>query len=364
MQKHNASDLRPQGLRTHLLWIFDRYHRQYGLTAATLPEFQAWQAKLRPLLADFIGLSRMTPAELKAEVVESVACDGYRRDKVFLQTEPEVWLPLYVLIPDDLSPEQRRPCLIAAHGHGTGGKLATAGRRDIPNIRANIDKARSDYGEKLVKRGYVVFCPDARGAGENREFALDGWDDPRLLESSCNDLNHVAISLGMTLIGMQTWDLMRLVDYVATLDYCDPAAVGCCGHSGGGLQTLWLAALDERIRSAVISGYFHGFRDTLLKTNRCGCNFVPKLWEVIDVGDLAALIAPRPLLIESGASDPLNGERGLEDVAEQLAITRQGYQLCRAEDRLLHQIFDDGHRWDGAKTYDFVARWLKPGAMS
>lgn len=351
-----------KGLRAHLLRVFDRKHRQYALDAATFEEFLDWQCKLRSLLAERIGLSRMTPVKSAVKVTESVAYDGYRRDKGFLQTEPEVWLPFYRLIPEDLRPGERRPVLIAAHGHGTGGKLATAGRRDIPSVHANIAKAGTDYGEVLVKQGYVVFCPDARGAGENREFALDGWDDPRLLESSCNDLNHVAISLGMTLIGMQSWDLMRLVDYAVGLDYCDPARLGCCGHSGGGWQTLWLAALDERVRAAVVSGYFHGFRDTLLRTNRCGCNFVPGLWELIDVGDLAALIAPRPLLIESGASDPLNGERGLEDVAEQLAITRRGYYLSGGEDRLIHHIFDGGHRWDGAKTYDFLKRWLKSAA--
>ncbi|HYH02228.1 MAG TPA: prolyl oligopeptidase family serine peptidase, partial [Bacillota bacterium] len=203
-----------------------------------------------------------------------------------------------------------------------------------------------------------VFCPDARGAGENREFAIEGKDDPRWATSSCKDFNNTAISLGQTLIGMQTWDLMRLVDYIETLDYCDPSRIGCCGHSGGGWQTLWLTALDARIRCAIVSGYFHGFRDTILKTNRCGCNFVPGLWEMIDVGDLAALIAPRPLLIESGAFDRLNGERGLVDVTEQLDITRRAYQVHQVEERLVQHIFDDVHRWDGAKMPEFLGRWL------
>ena len=61
--------------------------------------------------------------------------------------------------------------------------------------------------------------------------------------------------------------------------------LGCVGFSGGGLQTLYLAALDERVRYAVISGYLYGFKDSLLELNgNCSCNYVPGLWNALDMG--------------------------------------------------------------------------------
>jgi hypothetical protein len=166
-----------------------------------------------------------------------------------------------------------------------------------------------------------------------------------LLSNSCAVLNHMAIPLGQTVTGMWTFDLIRLVDYVETRPECNALRIGCAGLSGGGLQTLWLTALDERVRCAVVSGYFYGYKDSLLRlANNCSCNYVPHLWELADMGDIAALVAPRPLLIETGTLDPLNGERGVANVAEQLAIARQAYTLLGASERLGHDRRVDSAR--------------------
>jgi dienelactone hydrolase len=248
--------------------------------------------------------------------------------------------------------------VLAPHGHSSGGKYAPAGRRDIPALVETIEEHNYDYGVQLVRQGLVVLCSDARGFGERREEALQG-DGEALLSSSCAVLNHMAMPLGQTVTGMWAWDLMRLLDYVATRPECDPNRVGCGGLSGGGLQTLWLAALDDRVRCAVISGYFYGYKDSLLKLNgNCSCNYVPGLWALADMGDLGALIAPRPLLIETGTRDPLNGERGVENVTEQVAITAQAYQVFDAQERLAHALFEGEHMWHGAEAVPWMVRWL------
>ena len=113
--------------------------------------------------------------------------------------------------------------------------------------------------------------------------------------------------------------------------------MGCAGLSGGGLQTLWAAALDKRIRCAVISGYMYGYKESLLDMpGNCYCNYVPHLYEYMDMGDIAALIAPRPLLIETGNRDPLNGASGLANVRTQVDTIRRAYRTLEAEDRLYH----------------------------
>ena len=336
---------------------FDTVGRQMGLRARSLEELRAWQHELRAQLRRIIGLDTMRQADLEPRVTERVVLDGYTRERVEVQTEPGVIMPVYVLVPADLRPGERRPGVIAPHGHSSGGKFAPAGRRDIPAVAPTIEQHNYDYGLQMVRRGLVVFCPDARGFGERREMGRQ--DEASLLNSSCDLLNHMAIPLGQTVTGMWTWDLMRLLDYIETRPECDPQRLGCGGLSGGGLQTLWLSALDERVRCAVVSGYFYGYKDALLKLNEnCSCNYVPGLWQLVDMGDIGALIAPRPLLIETGDRDPLNGERGVANVVEQVAITRQAYALAGAEERLYHHVFAGEHRWCGEKAIPWLVRWL------
>lgn len=337
---------------------FDRVARKLRYNAADLTAHEAWKTSVLSKLGDITGLTRMETCDLQPERLETVQLDGYRREKWLIQTEPGVWMPFYTLIPDDLQPGEKRRCMIAAHGHGSAGKFSPAGRTDIPALKEKIENDRYDYGVQFVRRGYIVFCPDARGFGERRESSGQGDEENVFISSTCNHLNVMAIGLGLSLTGMWTWDLMRLIDYIETREDCAQDRIGCCGLSGGGLQTLWLTALDERVSCAVVSGYFYGYKDALLNLYNCSCNYVPELWENVDMGDIAALIAPRALLIETGDQDPLNGERGLDNVTEQVEIAARAYRLMDAEERFVHHVFRGGHVWDGEKTYAFADRWL------
>jgi len=337
-------------------YLHERYTllaRQGGLRAATASELLAWQHETRTRLRTLTGMETMRLCPPDAQLDTPVQCDGYSRQRITIATEPGVVMPFYALMPDNAG--ACPPVVIAAHGHGGGGKESVAGRRDLPFIAAAIDQYHYDYGVQLVRAGFVVLCPDARGFGERREAAMQGDDRDSVLGGSCRLINNMALPLGQSVIGMWTWDLMRLIDYATTRGDWDAARLGCVGLSGGGAQALWLAALDERVRAVVDSGYFYGYRDSLLHLNgNCSCNYVPGLWQLVDMGDLGALVAPRPLLVESGASDHLNGPRGVENVVEQLAITRRAYELTGSDRLLRHQVFAGEHRWDGAG----VAGWL------
>ena len=137
-----------------------------------------------------------------------------------------------------------------------------------------------------------------------------------------------------------------------------------CGHidilalcllSGGGQQTLWFAALDDRVNAAITSGYFYGVRDSLIDLSQnCACNFVPHFFETADMGELGALIAPRPFFVESGENDPLSGKRRIQNVIEQLDVTRAAYRLFGAEDKVVHSVHDGGHEWRGNGMREFL----------
>jgi dienelactone hydrolase len=335
---------------------FDALSRGLGFKARSRGEYDIWRRDLRAKLRELLGIDHMLPCDLNPRVTEIVQEDGYRRERIEIDTEPGVSMPFYALVPDNLTAPA--PPVIAAHGHDSGGKLTPAGIVGVPGIAERVKQYDYNYGQVAARRGYVVFCPDARGFGERRESCSQG--DDKLFNSSCHQLAHMALPLGLTVAGMWAFDLMRLLDYIATRPECQGQPAGCIGLSGGGLQTLWLTALDDRVACAVVSGYFYGVKDSLLElSDNCDCNYVPHLWETADMGDIGALIAPRPLLIETGTIDDLNGTRGVPNVMEQYAITEKAYELLGCRERLDMDLFVGPHKWNGVKAMPWLDRWLK-----
>ena len=260
------------------------------------------------------------------------------------QTDPNARMPFYVLIPDGASPSDRRAAFIVLHGHGGASErtIAPDGERDVMAL-------------SLVKRGYLVLAPDAGGSGDRREVM--GAGEERKKRCSDGAVNNLAIALGYSVCGMEVWDLMRLADYALSRPDAD-GRLGAGGFSGGGQQTLFFAACDERVAFAEVGGWFYGFKESLLLLpHNCACNFVPNLWRFFDCGDLGALIAPRPLFIESGENDHLNGNVGrIQNVYSQVAIARNAYAALDAEKKLRHSVHEGGHEWRALDFYDFLSQ--------
>lgn len=327
--------------------------RKLAFCAGNLEEGQEWRRRTLRKLRSLTGCDTMVRTDLNPRITGEVELRDHVRQRVEIQTEPGVRMPVFVLIPKNAPAPC--PAMIAPHGHSSGGKLAVAGCREIPQVADTIEKHNYDYGVQFVRQGFITFCPDARGFGERQEEASRG----NILASSCQWINNMAFPLGQTVTGMWAWDIHRLVDYVQSRKDCLPDRVGCAGLSGGGLQTLWAAALDDRIRCSVVSGYLYGYRESLLdKHTNCSCNYVPHLYEHVDMGDVAALIAPRPLLVETGTRDPLNGASGLKNVHSQMRIIRKSYRLHSASGMVKHDIFDGEHRWNGVQAIPWMKRHL------
>lgn len=334
---------------------FDQRARKDAFSGNTREDWLSWQSDMRQLLWKLLGMEHMESCELSPVTEERlVLADGIIREKVVIQTEPEVWMPVYILIPPKRG-EEKQSCFIAPPGHQGGGKYSVAGCYEIPAVMDMIRYYHYDYGMQLAKLGYVALCPDCRGFGERRDEALQNDDEDSFLNSTCFHLAHMAEPLGQTVAGMCAWDLMRLIDYVELRGEWRTDTLGCLGFSGGGMQTMWLSVLDERVRQAVISGYMYGYRDALLKLNgNCSCNYVPGLWEHLDMGDIGSLIAPRPLMVQSCTEDKLNGERGIVNAMEQVDVIRKAYELLGAKDRLVHDIHGGGHCWHGDRLEEVL----------
>ena len=101
-----------------------------------------------------------------------------------------------------------------------------------------------------------------------------------------------------------------------------------------------------KINKAIVSGFFHSFKDTLIYNNRCGCNFIPNQWIYVDMGDILAMAAPKEIYIETGNADKLNGERGTQGVYEQLEIADKCYKLFGKKIEI--NVCDGAHKWYGS----------------
>lgn len=343
------------GSLSGMLKKFDKYARKDFFAGNTVEEFEGWREQTRETLWDLLGLHRMEDCPLEPVLEERITLDGgIIREKVIIQVEPETYMPMYILIPPEaaraqstMEKSEKPRCVLALPGHQGGGKYSVAGCYDIPAVKEKIDFFHYDYGMQLAKLGYVALCPDCRGFGERRDEKMQTpGDEKAFLTSSCFHLAHMAEPIGETVAGMCTWDAMRLIDYVYERGEWDTDRLGAVGFSGGGMQTLWLAALDERVKYCIISGYLYGYKDSLMILNgNCNCNYVPHLWEHYDMGDIASLIAPRPLAVQSCRDDHLNGPRGMENVYEQLEIVREAYKLYGREAYPIHDIREGGHCW-------------------
>jgi dienelactone hydrolase len=339
---------------------FRQSARQMAFAGETRAEALAWQKKARRQLARRLGLQHFEAVAPRPVKVGSTPMVGYAREEWRIQTERDVWLPFYLLVPDAVTTPA--PLVICPHGHGSAGKWATAGRNDIAAMQPIIAQFNYDYGVQLARAGFITACPDARGFGERREPALqyDCTVPDYLAASSCHHLTVAGAPLGLTVQGMWTWDLMRLLDFLVLDARVDNSRIGCAGLSGGGLQTLDFAALDTRVRAAVVSGYFYGVRESLqILNSNCLCNMVPGLWEDFDMGDIGALIAPRGLFIETGDEDPLNGKSKVKNVRSQLAISRKVFKALSAEKQLAHHVFHGEHRWDGTRSIPWLQKQLQ-----
>ena len=345
---------RSSAVHAHMRRRWDAVRRRLAFDAKDVAGWRTWRSALIRKLRELTGYNTMQRAPLDPRVTDEADFGEYLRQRVEIQTEPGVIMPLFALVPKKGKPPF--PAVVAPHGHSGGGKVAVAGCRDIPEVAASIQGHNYDYGVQFARAGFITFCPDARGFGERREQASRG----NVLASSCQWINNMAIPLGQTVTGMWVWEIHRLLDYIQTRPDCLPDGIGCAGLSGGGLQTLWASALDARIRCAVISGYLYGYKESLLDMHtNCSCNYVPHLYEYADMGDIGALIAPRPVLIETGTQDLLNGASGMKNVASQVRIMRRAYRLLSASNAIRHDVFEGGHRWHGVHAIPWMQRWLK-----
>jgi poly(3-hydroxybutyrate) depolymerase len=198
--------------------------------------------------------------------------------------------------------------------------------------------------------GHVVLAPDLRCFGERAD-----WNPPDHYGCDTN-LVH-AFMAGESPLAQNLWDLARSLDLLEAHPLVDPARMAVAGLSYGGTMSLFLAATDERVSAAIVSGYMSSWAEAhKMPWNMCGSQVLPGMLGQLEHVDLGALVAPRPMLVESGIDDDVFPIAAARKTASEV---RQVYEALSADpDAFVHDVFEGGHQWHGELAYPFLERWL------
>ncbi len=319
--------------------------------ATSAGEWKTWRDRLRRRFADSLGRFPAAPEALEPKLLERVECDGYARERVEFATFEGLRCPAYVLVPTGRAASSGRlPAVAAFHGHGYGSR-EVVGLSPTGESILERPTYQKNFGVELAKRGFVVVAPEIFGFGDRRlrdEYARDKY-------SSCDRLSKVLLHLGRTMAGHRVHEAMRAVDYLCSREDVDAERIGCMGISGGGLVASFAAALDERIKSTVVSGYVNTFKASILDLDHCIDNYVPALGEFAEMPDIVSLIAPRALLMEAGTEDEIFP---IAASMEAFGRLREVYDLLGVPAKLACDAFEGKHEISGAAAYDWLRRTL------
>jgi hypothetical protein len=209
-----------------------------------------------------------------------------------------------------------------------------------------------DFAIQAVEHGMAAVAIEPMAFGCRRDAVTRSKG---LGATACQPAAGAALLLGQTMIGWRVHDVMRTIDWIETRKELDASRVGCMGISGGGTCTLFAAALDTRIRAAMVSGYLNTFRECIMSISHCIDNYVPGILDWAEQYDVAGLIAPRPLFAESGERDdifPIAASR------ESFRRVQKVYAVFDASALVEQETFDGPHSFWGKRGLPFLAKHL------
>lgn len=314
--------------------------------------WEAWRAEARGKLTQLIGLPHELSEHRPSLVIEygpAVVRPGFVRQFVRFETRPGCMAVGWLLIPEKI--DGPRPAMICLPGHGRGIDEIT-GLDEKGQDDESAQSYQHNFALQCVRQGYVTLALEMIGFGHRRDPAARKHGAGA---SSCMPAAGAALMLGESMVGWRVWDVVRAIDFLTSLSDVDSSKIGLMGISGGGTVSLYAAALDERVASAMLSCSYCTFRDSIYSVSHCIDNYVPGILKWFEVADLAALIAPRLLFCEAGAADDIFPEPGVREAYDE---ARRSYEAMKAGGNLGLHVFQAGHVFDGRQAFPWIAQRL------
>lgn len=301
---------------------------------ASLDEWAKQRAELREKLVAAWGGFPEKPCDLDVQKHGELKRDGYTVEKVSFQTRPGVRMTANAYVPDK---KGKLPAILQVHGHWKGAK-------QDPVVQSRCIGA--------AKLGFFVLCVDAFGAGERGIGKALGEYHGEMAGATL-------FPVGLPLSGLQVYENRRAVDYLLTRPEVDGERIGVTGASGGGNQTMYAAAMDERLKAAVPVCSVGNYQ-AYLGQACCLCEVVPGALSFTEESGLLAMTAPRALMIVSATKDAPQFSVDAAKVSINGAIPV--FKLFGKEKSLHHAIFESGHDYSKPMReamYGWMALHLK-----
>jgi len=313
-------------------------HRQYQ-SVFPLPEWPvlgAWKRQRRQIRRHLLlgaGLSAQTAAfKARGRVVGRFEHEGLVVENLCIETLPGLYLVGNLYRP--IRARGRLPLVLHPHGHAMDARTVPLDMYSVPHRAMNC-----------ALQGLAAFA-----------YSMIGYDkDTGQLEHGTllrGPEKQICNTLGLSMFGLQLNNSIKALDYLLSRDDIDPRRVGCTGESGGGTQTYFLAAADDRVKvtapAVMLSGHFQG---------GCGCENAPLLHLQYSNLQYAALIAPRPLLLLGCTGDWSHHLRERE-----YPCLRELCRLYGHEEAINCFYQDEEHNYNRASReamYAWMVRWLK-----
>jgi len=292
----------------------------------TLDEWDAWATYLRRHILVSTGLwPEPEKCGLEPEIFGRIERDGYSVGKVYFQSYPGFYVCGNLYRP--LDQEGPFPGIISPHGHWSVGRLANEERGSIPGRCIN-----------LARQGNVVFTYDMVGYRDSSQIEHRRIEQRRELWGQCN-------------LALQLWNAVRSIDFLQGLPEVDDDRIACTGASGGGTQTFMVMAIDERVKVAapvnMVSAHMQG---------GCVCENAPNLRVDTFNTEIAALQAPRPLMLVSATGDWTKNT-----LVEEGPDVRTIYELHGVPEKVEYVQVDAEHNYNlesREHVYGFMGKWL------
>jgi hypothetical protein len=305
---------------------------------------EEWQARAKEIRAQVLVSCGLWPSPektpLQAQIFGKIEREGYSVEKVYFQPLPGFYLGgnLYRPLGRGKGPF---PAILNPHGHWNDGRMAD-----------NKDGSIAARCISFARQGMIAFSYDMVGYNDTFFANTAGVPpDKQYNQHRQFATNQVNLLWNISLMGLQTWDSIRALDFLESLPDANRKRLACTGESGGGTQTFMLGSVDDRLAAqAPIVMVSHTMQ------GGCLCENAPGLRVQYSNMEIAAAAAPRPQILVAATGDWTKDTPTVEGPA-----LEHIYQLFNAGDKLRYVRFDFGHNYNQTSreaVYDWFGKWL------